>query len=134
MAKQKITSNLALRGIFYFQILQNLSTVKKYGNSILPSGVTAQNHVSLTIIGNLAILYMDTVSIQNKKIGYNDICILPTGYKVLSTTDSTFKNTNGSTGPYTRTTSDRVAVYLTSIEETSVGNYLTHIFLVSYGL
>ena len=26
MAKQKITSNLALRGIFYFQILQNLFT------------------------------------------------------------------------------------------------------------
>ena len=82
-------------------------------------------------MGNIAQIYIDTITLKDIKKGYNDLIILPEQYTALNLVDSCFKNSSGTTGPYVRIIKNKIFLYSTQEKngETTFP-YLSMIFLV----
>ena len=82
-------------------------------------------------MGNIAQIYIDTITLKDIKKGYNNLIILPEQYTALSLVDSCFKNSNGTTEAYVRLIKNKLLLYSSQEKngETTF-SYLSMIFLV----
>lgn len=116
----------------FIKIVENLSKIKHYyKDALIAQNVVGVNECILHILGNIAQIYIDTITLKDIKKGYNDLIILPEQYTALNLVDSCFKNSSGTTEAYVRIIKNKIFLYSTQEKngETTF-SYLSMIFLV----
>ena len=78
---------------------------------ILFPDITVSNACNLTIVGNIAHLFLDGVLLNNVKNGYNDLIKIPKQYTIISVIDGAFINTNGISECYVRAFDNKVCLF-----------------------
>ena len=92
--------------------LGNLINITSFKNEeILFPDITISNACNLTIVGNIAHLFLDGVLLNNVKNGYNDLIKIPRQYTIVSVIDGTFINTNGASECYVRAFDNKVCLF-----------------------